>query len=121
MLHTPKCEENNENIDRSNVHQTLKVRDDLTLPTIATFLPEEDITSDTNPQLETIPEPVPVRLGVRQYACPVCHKVMTDSYNMKMHIMTHTGKRPFECSICGKSFIQKFKLSRHLKAVHSQK
>ena len=116
---TPKCEENNENLDPSNVlHQTLKVRDDLTLPTIETLPLEENIADDTNPQLETIPEPVPVRIGHGQFACPICRKIMNNSANMKRHILTHTGERPFACAYCEKSFNQKGHLSKHLKTAH---
>ena len=122
MNRTTKCEEINENFDPSNVlHQTLKVRDDLTLPTIKTLPLKENIAHDTNPQLETIPEPVPVRIGHGQFACPFCRKIMKSSHNMKRHILTHTGERPFECVHCEKSFILKHHLSYHLRAVHSQK
>ena len=124
MNRTTKCEEINENFDPSNVlHQTLKVRDDLTLPTIETLPLEENIAHehDTNPQLETIPEPVPVRIGQGQYACPICRKIMKHSHNMKHHILTHTGKRPLKCVHCGKSFTRKDYLNSHLKTVHSQK
>ena len=122
MNHTTKCEENKENLDPSKVlHQTLKVRDDLTLPTIKTLPLEENFVHDTNPQLETIPEPVPVRIGPGQYACPICRKIMKQSHKMKNHIMTHTGERPFACVHCGKSFSQSGTLNKHLKTVHSQK
>ena len=122
MNRTPKCEENNENLDPSNVlHQTLKVRDDLTLPTIEILPLEENIAHDTNPQLEMIPEPVPVRIRHDQFACPICRKVMKNLQNMKNHIMIHTGQRPFACVHCEKSFQRKNQLSKHLKNVHSQK
>ena len=116
----PKCEENSENLEQSNFHQTLRVRDDLILPTIEKLPLEENIAYDTNPQLETIPEPVPVRIGEFQYACPICSKMTKNLYNMKTHILTHTDVRPFACVHCGKAFKQKDHLNSHFRA-HSQK
>ena len=90
--------------------KTLKVQSE-------TFPLEDNTAFETIPE----PEPVPIRLGVGQYACPFCHKIMRDSYKIRNHIMTHTGKRPFECSNCGRYFARKDILNRHLKTVHSQK
>lgn len=49
--------------------------------------------------------------------CPVCLKKISNPYNLKMHMRTHTGEKPYVCEICGKPFSKKVYLRRHL-AIH---
>ena len=58
-------------------------------------------------------ENAPIRHGPNQFGCPFCPKLMPDSRDMKLHIMTHTGERPWKCNDCEKRFIQKSDLARH--------
>ena len=121
-------EEDDENLEVSDLLvpniQTLNVQNELPLSTIENYemLPlEENSAFDTNPQLASIPKPVPVKIGQGQYGCPICRKIMKYAHSMRNHILTHTGKRLFACEHCGKSYTRKDNLNNHLRTVHSQK
>ncbi|XP_017786295.1 PREDICTED: zinc finger protein 62 homolog [Nicrophorus vespilloides] len=46
--------------------------------------------------------------------CPVCYKILSNPYNLKMHMRVHTGETPFICDVCGKGFTKNYKLKQHL-------
>ena len=80
------------------------------------FSSESEIEDASNPCEEgnkTKTKNQPIKLGPMKYSCPFCSKIMPTPYNMKRHILTHTGEQPFICNVCGRAFNAKHHLKRH--------
>lgn len=50
--------------------------------------------------------------------CPLCYKVFTNTYNMKQHLVVHTGIKPHSCTVCGAGFGRQSSLRRHYLHIH---
>lgn len=53
------------------------------------------------------------------HECNVCFRKFNVAYNMRAHMVTHTGIRPHNCQYCKADFQRKHKLVTHLKEVHN--
>ncbi|KAH9635185.1 hypothetical protein HF086_009525 [Spodoptera exigua] len=49
------------------------------------------------------------------YACNYCEWQFRTNYELKRHMVRHTGEKNFHCSVCGKSFPRNRALTTHLK------
>ena len=57
----------------------------------------------------------PLKIGVKQFACPLCSKIFGSSGDCRRHIKIHIGDKPFQCQLCDYATHEKHKLTRHLK------
>lgn len=55
----------------------------------------------------------------RIFPCPVCGKVYTWQYDLRIHYRIHSGEKPYKCELCGKGFAQSGAVKTH-KARHHQ-
>ena len=62
----------------------------------------------------------PVRIGVRQYGCPYCNRIMKSQRDMKRHIMVHTGEKPISCDYCEFTCNSQGSMSRHIQNRHAR-
>uniref|UniRef100_A0A0M3J5H1 Zinc finger protein n=1 Tax=Anisakis simplex TaxID=6269 RepID=A0A0M3J5H1_ANISI len=58
-------------------------------------------------------------LGIRNYKCPKCSKLLSSPSALYTHKKTH-GEKTFTCEFCPKTFTLKNYLKLHVKQVHEQ-
>lgn len=54
-------------------------------------------------------------------SCHVCGKIFSGyycKYNLRKHLVLHSGLRPYVCTICQTTFSQKGNMKRHMTSVH---
>lgn len=68
-------------------------------------------------QIDTPARPTPDK----KHGCPYCGKSFAQSFNLKLHVNTHTGERPYKCDQCPKSFTQRSNLNVHVNKSHKLK
>jgi len=51
--------------------------------------------------------------GPAQTACDQCGRAFKSPYDLKRHLITHTGEKQFQCQVCFRSFGLKHALKRH--------
>ncbi|KAH6561772.1 hypothetical protein BASA62_009602 [Batrachochytrium salamandrivorans] len=78
--------------------------------TDATEIPEK-----TAPTMTSMITPATLR-----YVCTVasCGRIFTKPYNLKSHMMVHTGVRKHECTFCLAAFVRRHDLLRHNRILH---
>ncbi|XP_063995568.1 zinc finger protein 436-like [Diachasmimorpha longicaudata] len=57
----------------------------------------------------------------RPHKCAFCFKGFYSLYNLKQHVMIHTGQRPYSCGICDSKFTQKGNLTKHYERKHKNR
>ncbi|VVD05370.1 unnamed protein product [Leptidea sinapis] len=55
---------------------------------------------------------------LRQFSCSHCDWSFKTKYDLKRHMIKHTGERSFSCCVCNKTFLRSMALRNHLK-IHS--
>ncbi|KAL4222408.1 hypothetical protein ACF0H5_018447 [Mactra antiquata] len=55
----------------------------------------------------------------KRFTCNKCDKNFLTNYQLKVHLMKHSGERPYKCSVCTTGYIEKKELKKHLKKQHN--
>lgn len=53
--------------------------------------------------------------------CSICGKTFNYTYNLKIHMISHSDSRPFSCKLCGTTFKRKDHVRNHQKIKHEGK
>lgn len=69
----------------------------------------------------SLPETPPRPLPAKKHSCPYCGKGFSQSFNLRLHVNTHTGERPYKCDLCPKTFTQRSNLNVHFNKSHKDK
>jgi len=61
----------------------------------------------------------PIQIGQGLWGCPFCQKVSKRAFNIKTHILVHTGEKPFPCPDCDLKCTTKANLQNHQRNMHN--
>ena len=51
--------------------------------------------------------------------CHFCGREFDRPFNLKQHMLVHTGVKPFLCTLCGQTFTRKGNLKAHIQHQHA--
>lgn len=51
----------------------------------------------------------------KKHSCPICHKQLKKTSDLKKHMATHSNQKPFACQVCGKRFKTESYVKVHMK------
>ncbi|CAL1301207.1 unnamed protein product [Larinioides sclopetarius] len=74
----------------------------------------------TSSKAISIPFSLQVKDGISIHVCSLCNYSTPYKWNLKTHMIVHTGERQYVCHICNKSFSLKWNLKTHMK-IHMRK
>ncbi|CAH2230092.1 jg11300 [Pararge aegeria aegeria] len=58
--------------------------------------------------------------GKKDFQCNVCLKAFGRMYTLREHMRIHADDRRFKCEHCGRAFVQKCSLRGHMRAIHGE-
>lgn len=58
------------------------------------------------------------QLTTQLYPCNICGKPFNRAYNLKKHLLIHTGERPYGCMFCPYRAALKGNVTKHMQARH---
>ena len=58
------------------------------------------------------------KVDPKDVVCPLCQRKFPRWWNLKRHMLTHTGQKDFSCPVCQKKFSLKHQLKLHTEGVH---
>jgi len=64
------------------------------------------------------PEDDQLVAGKSKPVCQICFRVFKTRYNLKDHMVSHSGEKNYKCYLCDKLFTQNRSLNRHLLNIH---
>ncbi|GBO27348.1 Histone-lysine N-methyltransferase PRDM9, partial [Araneus ventricosus] len=59
--------------------------------------------------------------GEKRFACSLCHKEFSESWDFDIHYRTHTGDKPFTCELCKRVFTRKGDINKHYRTHTGEK
>uniref|UniRef100_A0A336MJ96 CSON001933 protein n=2 Tax=Culicoides sonorensis TaxID=179676 RepID=A0A336MJ96_CULSO len=107
-----------EDFDEEDENNTQTFENDLSLDNGDTMNNDyEDYTVDLDMQVMGVNSCETLENTDGTYRCPLCPKEVVSKYNLKRHMMIHTGEKPHKCPTCFKGFREQSDLRKH-KKVH---
>ncbi|XP_037927365.1 zinc finger and BTB domain-containing protein 41-like isoform X2 [Teleopsis dalmanni] len=103
--------------DDENVDVTLRQKHSNEVIILPSDDDDDDLNDDLNDMNEMEPEicfsDYEEQKERTYFECFLCGKKVQSSYNLRRHMMIHTGERPFGCDMCEKRFREFSDLKKH--------
>ncbi|XP_030239153.1 myeloid zinc finger 1 isoform X1 [Drosophila navojoa] len=103
-------EKNSEDLPAANVSCELEEPTDQVIELPSDDEEKQPMKSATR---KRSPRPYIKRRGRHFYQCQACGKKVQSNYNLRRHMMIHTGERPFPCDLCERRFREFSDLKKH--------